>query len=81
MNRTALFSLHSHKETTPYKEWALSYSSFILHPSSFILHPSSVVLHPSFFSSCVHERVGQGVDDIAGDQADLAVLVAGDVAG
>ena len=27
------------------------------------------------------EGVGQGVDDVAGDHADLAVLVAGDVAG
>ena len=27
------------------------------------------------------EGVGEGVDDVAGDQADFAVLVAGDVAG
>ena len=27
------------------------------------------------------KRIGQGVDQVAGDQADLAVLVAGDVAG
>src|SRR6266536_5016423 len=57
--------------------------SVIGHRSSVIGHRSSVICHDSMRSSFpqVVEGIGQGIDDIASDQANLAVLVAGDVAG